>query len=164
MFQMQRVFCATPWEMEAERTRFHDVVGRVNETLAMPGGRIYVPVTLVNIGDKRPMQYAVDENIRDCSYYILLLADDWGPVQRNFRSDYQLALECAADPALPMQRVAVLRKKLPIGAEASLATPAGDLPEPHADFSTIEEFDERVVSLLTGWLESLAPREAAGAG
>jgi hypothetical protein len=155
MFQIQRVFCATPWEMEAERMRFHDVIGRVNETVAMPRARLYVPVTLVNVRDKRPMQYAVDENVRDCSYYILLLANDWGPVERNFRSDYQLALECAADPALPMQRVAVLRKKLP-------GAPAADLPEPHAAFSTIEEFDECVAALLTGWLDSIAVRGAAG--
>jgi hypothetical protein len=157
MFQMQRVFCATPWEMEAERMRFHDVIGRVNETAAMPAARLYVPVTLVNIRDKRPMQYAVDENVRDCSYYILLLANDWGPVERNFRSDYQLALECAADPALPMQRIAVLRKKLP-------GSPSEDLPEPHAAFSTIEEFDECVSGLLKGWLESFATRGAAGEG
>jgi hypothetical protein len=158
MFQMQRVFCATPWEMEAERMRFHDVIGRMNETAAMPRGGLYVPVTLVNVRDKRPMQYVVEENVRDCSYYILLLANDWGPVERNFRSDYQLALECAADRAFPMQSVAVLRKKLPG------AAPADDLPEPHAAFSTIEEFDECVAALLTGWLESLASPGASSAG
>jgi len=105
----------------------------------------------------------VDENIRDCSYYILLLADDWGPVERNFRSDYELALECAADPALPMQSVAVLRKTLP-GAMSSLAPVAPPLPEPHAAFSTIEEFDECVGGLLTGWLESAASRGTSSAG
>jgi hypothetical protein len=135
--------------MEAERMRFHDVIGRVNETAILRGGSLYVPVTLVNVRDKRPMQYVVDENIRDCRYYILLLANDWGPVERNFGSDYHLALECAEDPALPMQRVAVLRKRLPGG-----ATPAGDLPGPHAAFSTIEEFDECVAALLTEWLDS----------
>lgn len=158
MFQMRRVFCATPWEMEAERMRFHDVIGRVNETVAMPRGSLYVPVTLLNVRDKRPMQYVVDENIRDCSYYILLLADEWGPVERNFRSDYHLALECLANPALPMQRVAVLQKKLPG------ATPARDLPEPQVAFSTIEEFDECIAALLVGWLESMPPREVASAG
>ena len=163
MFQMQRVFCATPWEMEAERMRFHEVIGRVNETAAMPRGSLYVPVTLVNFRDKRPLQYVVDENIRDCSYYILLLADDWGPVERNFRSDYHLALECAANPALPIQSVVVLRKQ-PAGAAASPASLAPDLPEPHAAFSTIEEFDECVGGLLTGWLESLTPRGSASAG
>jgi hypothetical protein len=163
MFQMQRVFCATPWEMEAERMRFHDVIGRVNETAAMPVGSLYVPVTLVNVRDKRPMQYVVDENIRDCSYYIVLLADDWGPVERNFRSDYHFALECAADSTLPMQSVAVLRKNMR-GAVASLVTSGGNLPEPQASFFTIEEFDECVGGLLTGWLESLAFRVAPAGG
>lgn len=149
--------------------RFHDVIGRVNETAAMPLSRLYVPVTLVNVRDKRPLQYAIDENIRDCSYYVLLLADDWGPVERNFRSDYQLALECAADPGLPMQSIAVLRKRLrgavrAGGTAASLAPPSGDLPEAHADFSTIEEFDECVGALLAGWLESIASRGTSAAG
>jgi hypothetical protein len=150
MFQMHRIFCATPWEMEAERFRYYDVIGKFNELMAMPKGVLFVPVTLTAVRDKRPIQYAVDENIRDCRFYILLLADDWGPAERDFRGDYRLALECAADPSLAMQSAAVLHKRQPGGLPL-----ADGLPEPGATFSTPAEFDECVTSLLAEWLELL---------
>jgi hypothetical protein len=158
MFQMHRIFCATPWDLEAERGLFHDVIGRFNETAAMPRGVIYVPVTLTNAMDKRPLQYAIDQNIRECRHYILVLSEDWGPPARNFRKDYQLALDCMDDHASPMQSVAVLAKN-------DSAQPLADgLPVPVATFSLPAEFDERVTALLSGWLESLlAQKTAAGA-
>ena len=149
MFQMHRIFCATPWELEPELYRFYDAVGRFNETAAMPKGILYIPVTLTNVMDKRPLQYTVEQNIRDCRHYILLLAEDWGPAARNFRNDYHLALQCRDDPALPMQGVAVLAKKQPSGQAL-----AEGLPQPQATFSTLAEFDECVTALLSEWLES----------
>ena len=155
---MHRIFCATPWELEAERGRFHDLIGSFNETAAMPRAVLYVPVSLLNIRDKRPVQYAVDENIRDCSHYILLLTEDWGPVERNFRNDYRLALQCAADPAVPMRSVAVLRKQ-----QLSGVPLAEGLPEPQATFSTLAEFDDCVNKLLAAWLEPIPSTSTASA-
>lgn len=149
MFQLHRIYCATPWELEAERYRFYDVVSRFNETTAMQKGVLYIPVTLTNVMDKRPLQYAVDQNIRDCRHYILLLSEDRGPVERNFRLEYQFALRCMDDPALPMQSVAVLAKRQPTG-----HAQAEGLPTPQAVFCTPGEFDECVTALLSGWLES----------
>jgi hypothetical protein len=160
MFQMHRVFCATPWELEAERYLFYDVIGRFNENVAMQQGVLYLPVTLTSAMDKRPLQYAIDQNIRECRHYILVLSEDWGPAARNFRKDYQLALDCIEDPALPMQSVAVLAKTDP-----SAQPLAEGLPEPVATFSPPAEFDERITALLSGWLESLlAQKTAASAG
>lgn len=150
MFQMHRVFCATPWELEAERYLFHDVVGRFNETSAMQKGVLYVPVALGNVMDKRPLQYTLDQNIVDCRHYILLLSEDWGPAARNFRNDYHLALSCIDNPNSPMHSIAVLAKRQPAGQPL-----AADLPEPQATFSTPAEFDACVTALLAGWLESL---------
>src|SRR5450759_4106633 len=111
MYQMHRVFCATSWELERERQAFEDVLGEFNEAEAMKRGVLYVPVSLVNIRDKRPLQYTVDENIHACRHYILALCDNWGPPERNFERDYQLALECRADPSQPMREIAFLLKK-----------------------------------------------------
>jgi hypothetical protein len=156
MFLMHRIFCATPWELEGERGRFHDLIGNFNETSAMPKGILYVPVTLINIRDKRPIQYAVEENIRDCRHYVLLLSEDWGPVERNFRNDYHLALECVDDPALPMHSVAVLCKKQP-----SCVPLAEGMPEPKATFSTPAEFDHCVNSRLADWFETLVAMDGS---
>ena len=152
MYQMHRIFCATAWEHEAERRRFDEVIGRFNETRAMEKGVLFVPVSLVNVQDKRPYQYAIEENIRDCRHYLLLLLDDWGPPQRNFKNDYHLALQAVQDPALPMHSIAVLAKKSPSGEPL-----ADGLPVPDAWFSTLQEFDECLMSLLFSWLDSAAP-------
>lgn len=150
MFEMHRVFCATPWEMEAERSCFYDVISQFNEAHSVEHGILCVPVSLLNIRDKRPMQYLVEENIRDSSHFILLLSDDWGPVERNFEDDYLLAHECAADPALPMRGVALLRR---IG---RAGRPLADgIPEPDAAFSTMDEFKECIRNLLVRWFANL---------
>ena len=151
MYQLHRIFCATPWELERERAHFYDVVGAFNESSAMQAGILFVPVTLGNVRDKRPLQYAVEENIQDCRYYIQILLDDWGPTERNFRNDYHLALQSVDDPAMAMQAVAVLAKKQPSGAGL-----ADGLPEPRAFFTTMQEFDACVNELLTGWLAATA--------
>jgi hypothetical protein len=153
MYQMQRVFCATSWELEAERRAFYDVVGEVNETGAMTRGVLYVPVTLTNIRDKRPLQYTVEENIRECSYYLLAMTEGWGPPERNFARDYRLAVACRDDASRPMRDVAMLWEKAADGS----AVPDG-LPQPAAEFSTTDEFRRRVGALLTAWLSSSPPR------
>lgn len=165
MFQMHRVFCASPWELEAERNRFYQLIGQFNQEFAMRHGVLYVPVSLIGVGDKRPLQYAIDDNIRECGHYLLLLTGDWGPPQRNFRCDYDLALQCADDPALPMKTVDVI-----INDRRSPQSLAGDssadpLPAATARFSSLAEFDECVNGLLAGWLESLlAGNRASSAG
>ena len=105
---MHRIFCATAWELEGERLAFDNALGHINETEAMPKGLLFVPVSLPNVRDKRPYQFLVEENLRDSRYYILALSDGWGPAERNFQRDYQLALEHCANPALPMRDVALL--------------------------------------------------------
>lgn len=150
MFEMHRVFCATPWELDAERAFFYDRVGQFNETAGMPRGILFVPVSLGHIRDKRPFQSVVDDNIRECRHYMLVLEEDWGPKERNFRRDYALALECLADPGLPMRDVAVLLKKPAPGVSA-----AEDFPEPRATFSTREEFAECIDNLLSAWLQAI---------
>lgn len=136
--------------MEAERSCFYDVIGQFNEAHSMASGILYVPVSLVNVRDKRPVQYVVDENIRDSRHFILLLSENWGPIERNFENDYLLARECAADPALPMHEVALLRR-----IERSGRPLADGIPEPDAAFATMDEFKECIRSLLERWFANL---------
>jgi hypothetical protein len=156
MFQMHRIFCATPWELEAERTRFDQLIGKFNETDAIDEGILFVPVSLVGIRDKRPAQYAVDNNIEQCRHYLLVLKDGWGPVERNFRDDYQLALDAVSNPELPMRGVTVIAK-IPAGASLGDGLPAAD-----AIYATISEFEMVVNGLLSGWLEALLAEKQAG--
>jgi hypothetical protein len=154
MFQMHRIFCATPWELEAERGRFHDFIGQFNETVAQREGVLYIPVTLVNIRDKRPFQYVIDENIRDSRHCVFLFSDGWGPPERNFRNDYYQALQAIDDPASALESVTVLAKKMPPGQPP-------DLPAADATFSTLDSLDICLNGLLSAWLKTLLNRNAS---
>jgi hypothetical protein len=161
MFQMHRIFCATPWELEAERGRFHDLIGQFNETVAQREGILYIPITLVNIQDKRPFQYVIDENIRDSRHCIFLFSDGWGSPERNFRKDYYQALEAIDDPASALQSVTVLAKKMPAGQPLAQDSSSVDLPAADDSFSTLDSFDICLNILLSGWLKTLLNRNAA---
>ena len=153
MLQLHRVFCATPWELEGERRRFTELIGEFNETRALPHQVLFVPVSLINIGDKRPVQYVIDENIEACRHYLLVLTDSWGPEQRNFRKDYLLALQCQADPKLPMAEVCVLHKRFP----SEPALPEG-FPTPDGEFSTMDQFVEQLTAFLERSLAALTAK------
>jgi hypothetical protein len=151
MFQLNRVFCATSWELEGERRAFYDVVGEVNETHGSRAGAMYVPVSLVNVRDKRPLQYTVEENIRDSVGYLLALSGDWGPIERNFERDLRLALDCRRDPALPMRNVALLLRRSPASPPSFLADLAATGVSP-ISFDDIPGFRSEAQRLLTEWL------------
>lgn len=163
MFQMHRIFCATPWELEAERMAFADVIGEFNEKAAMPRGLLYVPVSLANMVDKRPYQYTVDDNIRAARHYILVLSDGWGPEARNFRNDYRVAVKAMEDPASPMRSVAVLLRTEPDEPPpfAAELERAGIVAQP---YSGEAEFREKVRGLFAGWIDGDAPAGLQAAG
>ena len=158
MYRMLRVFCATAWELEGERRAFYDLLGGVNEKLAMQQDVLYVPVSLTNTPDKRPYQYTVDENIRACRHYILAVDEDWGPKERNFERDYRLALKCREDASLPMSQVAILVRNLPDGSAPAFVETLRTAGFESALFSTPEEFVELVRAMLASWL----PADAVG--
>jgi hypothetical protein len=147
MHKMLRVFCATAWELEGERRAFQEAVGEFNETEAMKHGLLYVPVSLINIRDKRPYQYVVEENIGACRAYILALADgSWGPPERNFERDLMLAAQQSANPDFPMRDAALLYREpssppQPIPADVTVSP-----------FSTTEDFVRQFRALMSTWL------------
>jgi len=151
MYRMFRVFCATAWELEGERLAFYDAIGEFNEE-ALKLGILYVPVTLTNAPDKRPLQYTINENIRDSRHYILATDEDWGPKERNFERDYRLAVTCAADPALPMRSTTILLRTAPEGSPSPFGSVLSQAGFPYQNFSETSDFVEIVKRLLTEWL------------
>jgi hypothetical protein len=152
-YQMHRVFCATPGDLEEERQAFYNVMAEFNSEEAMPRGILFVSVSIVPaMTDKRVFQGPVSENIRACRYYIQVLEDTWGPPQRNFERDYALARKCAADPDLPMQEVAVLFKKplLPHQVEPGVLELKRQLDAP--EFDTLQEYSLELRRVLSRWL------------
>src|SRR5262245_11160373 len=151
MYRMHKVFCATAWELEGERRAFYDVIGQFNETAAMRHGMLYVPVSLTNVRDKRPYQYVVEENLRDCRHYILAVSDGWGPPERNFEQDYRLALEYCSNPAVPMKEVLLLLRSL-VGQSSVFAAELSAAGYAPTGFDGVNAFQRIVRQRLSAWL------------
>jgi hypothetical protein len=165
-YQMHRIFCAAPGDLEPERQAFYDAVSDFNQAHAMPRGLLFVSISLPALTiDKRPYQAAIGENVRSCRYYVQLLEDTWGPPERNFERDHALAMRCLADPAMPMQDVAVFFKKplVPHQVEPGVI----ELREQKrrdgrlAEFDSPGEFRGLMHEVLFGWLATLAPAAAS---
>ena len=160
MYRMHRVFCATSWELEGERRAFYDVVGQFNESAAIAAGILYVPVSVTNIRDKRAYQFAVEENIRACRHYVLAITEDWGPPERSFERDYRLALQCRADPSLPMRQTAILVRNQPDGAPSPFIATLAAAGFSSAAFSGVDDFQRAIRELLAVWLQEDAAEPA----
>ncbi len=164
MYRMLRVFCATAWELEAERHGFCEALGQVNQEQAMARGTLFVPVALKNVPDKRRLQAAVDENIRACSYYILAIEEGWGPSERNFERDYRLAIACRNDKDAPMRETAILVRDRPDGSPSPFGPVLDAAGFSSIRFATTEDFRGSVLRLLTEWLAAAAEPHQTGAG
>jgi hypothetical protein len=163
MYRMLRVFCATSWELEGERQAFYDVVGDVNQNEAMKLGVLYVPISLNNTADKRPLQYTINENIRDARHYILTLDEDWGPKERNFERDYRLAVACAGNIELPMAQTRILLRRQPDGAPAAFGVTLEAAGFSRIDFEGPDDFKQVVRKLLVEWLPADAAAKSSAA-
>ncbi len=176
-YQLIPVLLANAAGLDAERQAFHAALTACDEAEAMARGFLYVPASLpTTIASKAQFQHAMDYNIRLCACYILLLEDTWGPPHANYERDYQLALQCLADPALPLRHVAVFFKTPSPGRPPEPAPPEPAPPEPameefrrkldadaaprHFHFADTAEFTAQLRGLLSEWLPpAAAPAE-----
>ena len=115
-----RVFIASPGGLEDERRAFHETLNAYNESEALHRGALFVPtgweITLGGIG--RP-QGMINELVRECDYFVLLLWDRWGTPPHKpgcgkhtsgTEEEFDVAMECFADDSRPMREVVVLFK------------------------------------------------------
>ena len=107
-----RVFIATPGGLQAERNAFQKVISKYNETEAVHRGAHFIPVgwesTLGGVG--RPQSF-INEYVRSCDYFVLMLWDRWGTPPNpsgtgkytsGTEEEYHVALESFADEKSPM--------------------------------------------------------------
>jgi hypothetical protein len=127
-----RVVIASPGGLPGERRTFRDVISTYNDSDAQQEGVHFVPVgwedTLGSIG--RP-QSIINEEVRSCDYFVLLLWDRWGsppdtkgPYTSGTEEEFDVAKESLADEKRPMKRIAVFFKAVD---ERALSDPGPQL-------------------------------------
>ena len=155
---MYRVFYSTPGNLEFERRACHDSTGAVNENGGMDIGVLFIPVTLRGAAAAGVMNAAVLENIRDAHFFVQVFGRNWGPAAANASELFEYALECRADPTLPMREVAVLLKAVgqdsPEAAEFRTTIEARGYPQVFV-FDSVPELERTLTELLTAWRASL---------
>src|SRR4051812_44093463 len=110
-----RVFVASPGGLEKERKAFSQALHAYNQAEAIPRGLMFHPVgwedTLGGLG--RP-QGMINGEIRGCDFFALLFwarggsaPDTTGRYTAATEEEFNVALECVRDPAMPMRQIVV---------------------------------------------------------
>ncbi len=117
-----RIFIATPGGLQEQRKAFRKVISDYNECEAIHRVAHFIPVgweiTLGGIG--RP-QSLINEDIRKCDFFVLMLWDRWGSppdasgtgrFTSGTEEEYHIALECMRDQNRPMRQIVVFFKSV----------------------------------------------------
>jgi tetratricopeptide (TPR) repeat protein len=115
-----RVFISSPGGLDSERQAVRDALVRFNQEQAIGHGVLFVPVgwELTPGGATRP-QGLINEDVRECDYFILLLSDRWRSKtsdkqpnlgRQDSEEEYELAVDCLKDRGSPMRQVVVFFK------------------------------------------------------
>jgi tetratricopeptide (TPR) repeat protein len=114
-----RVFIASPGGLQEERQRFRDALIEYNASDALPRGVVFTPVgwedTLGGIG--RP-QSLINEELRECDFFVLVLWDRWGTppgyAEGRYTSgteeEFAIAHKALLDDGAPMQKIVAFFK------------------------------------------------------
>src|ERR1043165_6832654 len=100
-----RVFISSPPGLESERQAVHDALVKFNQDQAISHGVLFVPVgwELTPGGATRP-QGLINEDVRECDYFMLLLCDRWRAktseavgTRKDSEEEFELAVDCLRD-------------------------------------------------------------------
>lgn len=112
-----RIFIASPSGLEAERQAFRQTILAYNESEALYRGVIFLPMgwELAPGGVGRP-QSLINQELRRCDYFVLLLAERWGtppfagphsPYTSGTEEEYNLALDCLHNADYPLRQITI---------------------------------------------------------
>jgi hypothetical protein len=163
-FDMYRVFISTPGDLEAEQQTCREAISEVNASKAMPLKILLVSVGLREDGQIVGFRSAVADNVRQCTYFIQVFEDDWGP-NNLFRKMYDLAIRCRDDEAMPMREAIVCLKDAPHETDLGILAWRKEL-EDRQDvrvlrFDKAETLKTHLIEACEGWVRAIV--EAGGA-
>jgi hypothetical protein len=105
-FQIYRILGSTTPDMESEREIFESSLTKFGEAVTFPQQILFAGASFPGGFDPNRHRAPAEANVRMCDFCLYIFGEDWqGPA---FRDLIRLAINCAADPAMPMRKVAVL--------------------------------------------------------
>jgi hypothetical protein len=163
-FDMYRVYISTPGDLLPEQNACRAAMAQVNEAEAMPRKILLVSVGLREDGQIVGFRSAVSGNIRECSYFLQVFEDDWGP-DRLHRKMFLLATECRDDESKPMREVVVCLKDAPHETDPAILEFRRELAEQPGvrviRFDRPESLKQQLEDVLNGWVAEIV---ASGGG
>lgn len=157
-FDMYRVFISTPGDLQLEQQTCRAAISEVNEKEAMPHKTLLVSVGLLYDDHITGYRSAVADNVRQCTYYIQVFEDDWGP-KNLFRKVFTLATDCRDDSGLPMREVIVCLKDAPRETDPEIQAFRKELEERQDvrvfHFDNLESLKAQLLDVCSGWVRSI---------
>jgi hypothetical protein len=163
-FDMYRVYLSTPGDLVREQDACRAAISQVNAAEAMPLKILLVSVGLRDDGQIAAFRSAVNENVRQCAYFIQVFEDDWGP-NHLYRKLLYLAEDCKQDESLPMRDVIVCLKDAPRETDPAILSFRQELADLAGTrvlhFNTPESLQTQLLAVCADWVRAI---EAAGGG
>jgi hypothetical protein len=163
-FDMYRVFISSPGDLGTETLTCRAAISEVNEKEAMPFQTLLVSVGLPDDAQITTFRAAVADNIRQCTYYIQVYEDDWGP-QNLFRKMFFLAADCRDDPKFPMREAVVFLKDAPRETDPQILAFRKELEELTGTrvfrFANVDVLKEQLLQVCGGWVSSILATSTA---
>ena len=165
-FDMHRVYLSAPGDLDAEKQFCRQVISEINEKQAMPEKILLVSVGLPQEGAVDQYRAVVADNIRQCTFFIQVFQDDWGPRHLS-RKMFYLAVDGRADENLPMRDVVVLLKAAPREKDPEILafrkelTDLADIRVFHFDDEA--SMKEQLRAVVSGWARGLQKSEQSAA-
>jgi hypothetical protein len=157
-FQIYRVLCSTPPELEPERVLAEATLTSFGATVTFPQQVLFAGASFRPGFDAVRHRAVGESNVRMCDFFLHIFSETWpGDAFQGFIDLAQVAL---ADPSLPMRRTAVLFKNFAAADEKvrsfrnSLAAGGNcDLRE----FQDPAELERLLREIFASWWESVRP-------
>ena len=157
-FDMYRVFISAPGDLEREQQTCRAAISEVNASVAMPKKILLVSVGLLEDAQIIAFRSAVADNVRQCTYFIQIFEDDWGP-KNLFRKIFYLAAECRDDASMPMREMIVCLKDAPRETDPEILAFRKELEEREdvrlLRFSNVEGLQAQLLDVCSGWVRSI---------
>ena len=151
-WKIHRALCCFSPELEAERSAFEAANAHFAERVTMPEGILFGLVSPRPDFDPQINRRQVESNIRFCEFFVQLFGET--APNAAFMDFVDLAIACAADPAVPL-RSAVVVFRNPERATAEMAALRQKLSANASctvyNFHDEAEFDAVAEAILTGW-------------